>query len=131
MDILSSEENTKVEFFLEKTYDLNQDDVSYLSSSSRRKRVNILLNSSVNEQSESLVIRLPKEELTLFIDNLKVSKVSLRHLADQVFFQFNFSENPVTYPLTGKYINAKSEIFSDSVRIEPYRSSLLFKISEK
>ncbi|WP_192349538.1 nitrous oxide reductase family maturation protein NosD [Algoriphagus sp. Y33] len=131
MEVKSTSENLGVELFLERSFDHNQQQaISYFSSSLGRKRVKVFLDALVSEGNESLVLRIPTEVGSLFIDNLKISKVTTKEESDQLFFKYNYSDKSVSFPLKGSYKDGKGRVYSGSVSIAPYRSILLVKEGE-
>ncbi|MDR7131763.1 parallel beta-helix repeat protein [Algoriphagus sp. 4150] len=131
MEVKSAHDNLGVELFLEKTFNHNQQQaISYFSPSSGRKRVSVFLDALVSEDSESLVLRVPPEIGSLFIDNLKISKVTAKQESDQLFFKYNYSDRAVSYPLKGSYKDGKGHVYTGTVSIAPYRSLLLVKEKE-
>ncbi|WP_439489764.1 Ig-like domain-containing protein [Algoriphagus sp.] len=132
-DTRSSTPDQTVELILEKTFQQNQEGTIFRFATSREeKKVKILLKSEVNASNESLVFRFPSAVQGLLVDNIEVSKVQTTpvRLEDQIFFQYNYSSKSVTYPLPGKFKNAKGEVFSGAVSVPPYRSVLLALIEE-
>lgn len=129
MDVKSLNENTVFEMFLENSFGQDQiEAISYFDASEEIQRVSVFLNSLTSSKNESLVFRIPPDSVSLFIDNLKVSRVVIQNNDDREFFQFNYSPNAVKYPLVGIFKDAKGQLFEDSVTILPYRSALLVRI---
>lgn len=132
-DTRSSTPYQTVELILEKTFQQNQEGtLSKFSTSSDIKSVKLLLQSEVNNENESVVFRFPSAVQGFLIDNLKVSRVqTTKNLIDkQIFFEYNYSDKPVEFPLSGKYKNAKGEVFSGSISIPPYRAVLLARVEK-
>jgi len=122
-----------VEVLLEKTYNTNQEGtILNFVTSGEVTNVKLLLKSQISNGNESLVFRFPRTIQNMLIDNLKISKVITQPInpEEQIFFQYNHSNNSVSYPLSGTFKNAKGEVFNGSVTIPPYGSVLLAKISD-
>ncbi len=129
-DTKSTSANQAVELLLEKTFNQNQEGNIYnFVTSSEVRKVKLLLKAQINATGESVVFRFPQAVQGLLIDNLKISKVETEavRIEDYVFFQYNFSNNAVSYPLSGTYKNGKGEVFKGSVSIPAYGSVLLAK----
>jgi len=129
-DTKSGTVDQTIEVLLEKTFNQNQEGNIYnFVTSADVKRVKLLMKANVGSSSESIVFRFPKTLQGLLIDNLVISKVKTEpiNVDEQIFFQYNYSDNVVSYPLSGTYKNAKGEVFTSSVTIPAYRSVLLVK----
>jgi parallel beta-helix repeat protein len=128
LDVQTVVDNQTFELFLENTFNANQEfAVSYFISSTIRKRVSIFLKSLIDSNEESIVFRAPPNLKELTMDNIKVSKVTRKENDDQIFFQFNASDEIAYFPLTGTFKNVKGQVFNDSVGIMPYQSVLLVR----
>lgn len=122
-----------IEVLLEKTFNQSQDGTIFnFVTSGEVKKVKLLLKANVSNGNESIVFRFPQTIQNMLIDNLKISKVTVEPIntQDQIFFQYNFSNNSVTYPLSGTFKSGKGEVFTGSVSIPPYGSVLLAKIAD-
>ncbi|WP_168171954.1 right-handed parallel beta-helix repeat-containing protein [Algoriphagus sp. A40] len=130
-DSKSLEENKEVQVFLEKTFDDNQEGTTrYFSTNKDPKRIQILLKARVSAPSESVVIKINEPSVPVIFDNMTVSKVKTKKLniSEYIFFEFNYSDQEVTLPMSGRYKNAKNEEFNQEVKIPAYGSVLLVKI---
>ena len=127
----SASPDQTVELILEKTFQQNQEGTIFnFATSSEVKKVRMLMKSEVSSGNESVVFRFPSAVRDLLVDNLKISKVQTTaiQVENQVFFRYNYSDKSVSYPLDGKFKNAKGEVFSGSVNVPAYRSVLLARI---
>ncbi|WP_296700207.1 Ig-like domain-containing protein [Algoriphagus sp.] len=132
-DTKSSTANQTVGLLLEKTFNQNQEGTVFdFVTSTETKKVKLLLKANVSAGNESVVFKFPKTLPNILIDNLKISKVQTDpiNVEQQVFFQYNYSNQTVSYPLSGVYKNGKGQIFNGSVSIPAYSSALLAKIEE-
>lgn len=132
-DTKSMSPDQTVEVLLEKTFNQNQEGTIFsFVTSGDVKRVKLLLKSNITSGSESIVFRFPKTIQNILFDNMKVSKVVTERIdpKQQMFFQYNYSNNAVSHPLPGTFKNAKGEVFKGSVTIPPYRSVLLVKTDD-
>ncbi|MDR7131761.1 hypothetical protein J2X69_004126 [Algoriphagus sp. 4150] len=133
-DTKSTSINQAVELLLEKTFNQNQEGSIYnFVTSNEVKKVKLLLKARASASGESIVFRFPQALQGLLIDNLKISKVETEavRIEDYVFFQYNYSNNAISYPLSDTYKNGKGEVFKGSVSIPAYGSVLLAKTEKE
>jgi len=132
-DTKSVSPDQTIEVLLEKTFNQNQDGTIFnFVTSGDVKKVKLLLKANVSNGNESIVFRFPQTIQNMLIDNLKISKVIVEPIntQEQIFFQYNFSNNVVSYPLSGTFKSGKGEVFTGSVNIPAYGSVLLAKIAD-
>jgi hypothetical protein len=132
-DTKSINPDQTVEVLLEKTFNQNQDgNIFNFVTSNETKKVKILLKAEIASGNESIVFRFPKTLGSILLDNMKISKVKTQaiNIDDFVFFEYNYSNQSVTYPLSGSYKNGKGEVFKGSVSIPAYGSALLVKTED-
>ncbi|MEN2284493.1 Ig-like domain-containing protein, partial [Algoriphagus sp. SE2] len=125
--------NQTVDLLLERTFNQNQEGTLFnFVTSTETKKVKLFLKSNVSASNESIVFRFPKTLPSILIDNLKISKVQTEPISIEsyVFFEYNYSNQAVSYPLSGVYKNGKGEVFDGSVNIPAYGSVILAKIED-
>ncbi|WP_159439217.1 Ig-like domain-containing protein [Algoriphagus halophilus] len=130
-DSKSVEENKEVILFLEKTFDQDQvGSLRFFATTTESERIQIGFIAEVATPNESIVIKIPDPSEPVIFDNIEISKVTTRELniLEYVYFNYNNSDEEVTYPLSGIYRNAKNEFFFQKVTIPPYESVLLVRL---
>ncbi|MBN7810772.1 right-handed parallel beta-helix repeat-containing protein [Algoriphagus sp. H41] len=131
-DMKGNPANIPVELFLEGTYNVDKGlSNAKVSTTTSAKSHKIILNSLAAKSNESVVFRFPPSLSELFLDNIKISRVTTQDIDKEslVFFAYNETGSPVQKSLSGTYVNAKNETFSSSISIPAYGSVLLAKVS--
>ena len=67
----------------------------------------------------------------MWLDNIKLfeANVTLPNPDDYIRFEYNATQLPKTIPLTDKYIDVKSNYYTDSLTLQPYTSVILLKLA--
>ena len=133
-DMKSSTADMPIELFLEGTYNIDKGEANKIvATKTSAKTYQILLNSITSKSNESLVFRIPNTANNVYLDNLKISKVTIDPIdkSKLIYFGYNYSNSSVQKSLEGTYKSARNETFSGSITIPPYSSVLLAKISDE
>lgn len=133
-DMKSSTSDMPIELFLEGTYNLDKGEGNKIvATKTSAKTYQILLTSITSKSNESLVFRIPNTAKNVYLDNLKISKVTIDpvDISKIIYFGYNYSNSSVQKSLDGTYKSATNETFSGSVTIAPFSSVLLAKISDE
>ncbi|WP_439489763.1 right-handed parallel beta-helix repeat-containing protein [Algoriphagus sp.] len=88
-----------------------------------------MLSSTLNSEHESVVLSVPAEAGELFLNSINIYKTRTAPVSieDKIFFWYNYSNVPVTIPLTGEFIDGKRKLYSTSIEIPPYSAKILVK----
>ncbi|MBN3518764.1 right-handed parallel beta-helix repeat-containing protein [Algoriphagus lutimaris] len=129
-DSKSTKDNKEVILFLEKTFDQDQvGSLRFLATTTESEKIQIGFSAEVAAANESIVIKIQDPSDPVIFDNIEISKVTTNELniLEYVYFNYNNSDEAVTFPLSGIYRNAKNETFFQKVTIPAYESVLLVK----
>ncbi|OOG68050.1 Ig-like domain-containing protein [Algoriphagus sp. A40] len=132
-DMKGTPANIPVELFLEGTFNIDKGSSNGIASTtSAAKNHQIILSSLTAKSNESIVLRFPPALTEMFLDNIKISKVTTEEIDKEtlVYFDYNATGTAVQKSLDGTYVNAKNETFNGSITIPSYGSVLLAKVSE-
>ncbi|HXC05330.1 MAG TPA: right-handed parallel beta-helix repeat-containing protein [Bacteroidia bacterium] len=101
----------------------------YTKISTTRTEVQLLLSPTVSESNASLLIQVVQSDSTLWIDNLQIydANIVMNNPDDNILFAYNASSASISVPLTGAYIDVKSNNYYGNVSIAPYSSAILLK----
>ncbi|MEN2283854.1 Ig-like domain-containing protein, partial [Algoriphagus sp. SE2] len=129
-DSRSSVAEKEIILFLENSFNVDQKGSQrYFATTEETSRIQIGFIAKASVANESIVIKINDPSEAVIFDNMSVSKVTTEELdiREFLYFNYNYSDKEVTYPLSGVYRNAKNEIFDNKVTIPPYGSELLVK----
>jgi hypothetical protein len=85
----------------------------------------------IDASEVSLMIAVSESNFTYWLDDLEFVEVEASFInpEDVMLFAYNPTKTSKTLSLTGTYVNAKLEKYSDKVTIPPYGSLALFRVS--
>ncbi|MEN2283855.1 Ig-like domain-containing protein [Algoriphagus sp. SE2] len=130
-DSRSSLAEKEVSLFLENSFNVDQkSSVKYFATTTEAESIQIGFTALATAGNESIVIKINDPADAVIFDNMSVSKVTAEELdlREFLYFNYNYSDEPVTLPLSGVYRNAKNELIDNEVTIPPYGSVLLVKL---
>jgi parallel beta-helix repeat protein len=103
--------------------------VKYCKISTSRTENEMVFSLPGGTSNAHLVFETDNEDFTYWFDNVELNEVdvSITNPDDHIRFEYNPSTTSKTVSLNGNYIDAKSNVYSNSIVLAPYSSAVLIK----
>ncbi|HEY0058052.1 MAG TPA: right-handed parallel beta-helix repeat-containing protein [Flavisolibacter sp.] len=99
--------------------------------SGARSENEYLFTPTISQASASIVFDVREQSSALYFDNIRLREANITSInpEDSIRFEFNNTPSPQTVALNGIYVDARNNLYNNSITLLPFTSAVLIKRS--